>query len=282
MSLQKFVKFREVWLSSIKLAYSGTICSIVIVAVAVSPYALQCWSWHYPHRARWCTACWWLQWRSSQSLHPPPGRRWSIADSGSCSLASLWLGLSHLRTDKSAEDVKALEHIGRLRPEPISETVIQAKHCPGWCETSPRWNSLSDTSPPRTMSWLQSSSITSGRMPAYVLTSQPALRLPESDRSQTLSEWTFLREVPLQTIDLVCSNMLYGSTPIRLTVVSGESCAHHSNAHLDYLLFRYFQYAFHLDEFSFWRKNSVRNLTNSCSPWLKTWISKFGIFHNTD
>ena len=44
----------------------------------------------------------------------------------------------HLRTDKSAEGVKALTHIGRLRPEPISETVVQAKHCPRWCEASPR------------------------------------------------------------------------------------------------------------------------------------------------
>ena len=38
----------------------------------------------------------------------------------------------------SAEGVKALTHIGRLRPEPISETVVQAKHCPRWCEASPR------------------------------------------------------------------------------------------------------------------------------------------------
>lgn len=30
----------------------------------------------------------------------------------------------HLCTDKSAEGVKALTHIGRLRPEPISETVV--------------------------------------------------------------------------------------------------------------------------------------------------------------
>lgn len=30
----------------------------------------------------------------------------------------------HLRTDKSAEGVKVLTHIGRLRPEPISETVV--------------------------------------------------------------------------------------------------------------------------------------------------------------
>lgn len=30
----------------------------------------------------------------------------------------------HLRTDKSAEGVKALTHIGQLRPEPISETVV--------------------------------------------------------------------------------------------------------------------------------------------------------------
>ena len=44
----------------------------------------------------------------------------------------------HLRTDKSAEGVKALTHIGRRRPEPISETVVQAKHCPRWCEASPR------------------------------------------------------------------------------------------------------------------------------------------------
>ena len=44
----------------------------------------------------------------------------------------------HLRTDKSAEGVKALAHIGRLRPEPVSETVVQAKHCPGWCGAYPR------------------------------------------------------------------------------------------------------------------------------------------------
>lgn len=44
---------------------------------------------------------------------------------------------THLRADKSAEGVKALAHIGRLRPEPISETVVQAKHCPGWYEASP-------------------------------------------------------------------------------------------------------------------------------------------------
>lgn len=44
----------------------------------------------------------------------------------------------HLCTDKAAEGVKALTHIGRLRPEPISETVVQAKHCPRWCEASPR------------------------------------------------------------------------------------------------------------------------------------------------
>ena len=44
----------------------------------------------------------------------------------------------HLRTDKSAEGVKALTHIGRSRPEPISETVVQAKLCPMWCEASPR------------------------------------------------------------------------------------------------------------------------------------------------
>lgn len=30
----------------------------------------------------------------------------------------------HLCTDKSAKGVKALTHIGRLRPEPISETVV--------------------------------------------------------------------------------------------------------------------------------------------------------------
>ena len=45
---------------------------------------------------------------------------------------------SHLRTDKSAEGVKALAHIGRRRPEPVSETVVQAKHCPGWCGAYPR------------------------------------------------------------------------------------------------------------------------------------------------
>lgn len=44
---------------------------------------------------------------------------------------------SHLRTDKSAEGVKALAHIGRLRPEPVSEAVVQAKHCLGWCGASP-------------------------------------------------------------------------------------------------------------------------------------------------
>lgn len=44
----------------------------------------------------------------------------------------------HFRMDKSAEGVKALANIGRLRPEPVSETVIQAKHCLGWCEASPR------------------------------------------------------------------------------------------------------------------------------------------------
>lgn len=46
--------------------------------------------------------------------------------------------VTHLRADKSAEGVKALAHIGRLRPEPIAETVVQAKHCPGWCGASPR------------------------------------------------------------------------------------------------------------------------------------------------
>lgn len=45
---------------------------------------------------------------------------------------------SHLRTDKSAEGVKALAHIGRRRPELVSETVVQAKHCPGWCGAYPR------------------------------------------------------------------------------------------------------------------------------------------------
>lgn len=44
----------------------------------------------------------------------------------------------HLRADKPAEGVKTLAHIGRLRPEPVSETVVQAKHCPGWCGASPR------------------------------------------------------------------------------------------------------------------------------------------------
>ena len=37
----------------------------------------------------------------------------------------------HLRADKSAEGIKALAHIGRLRPEPVAKTVVQTKHCPG-------------------------------------------------------------------------------------------------------------------------------------------------------
>lgn len=43
----------------------------------------------------------------------------------------------HLRTDKSAEGVKALTHIGRLRPEPVTKTIVQTKHCPEWCGASP-------------------------------------------------------------------------------------------------------------------------------------------------
>lgn len=155
----------------------------------------------------------------------------------------------HLRTDKSTEGVKALTHIGRLRPEPISETVVQAKHCPRWCEASPRWNSLLNASPPRTMSWPQSSSIPSARMLAYALAAQQALRLSASDRKQTLSEWTDHCEVPFrqQTSRVVICrtahtqfvDSLFPCNPVLVTVT----------LYLDYLLFRYFQCAFHPDVF---------------------------------
>ena len=46
--------------------------------------------------------------------------------------------LPHLRSDKPAEGVEALAHVGRFRPEPVTEAVVQAKHCPGWCGASPR------------------------------------------------------------------------------------------------------------------------------------------------
>ena len=46
--------------------------------------------------------------------------------------------LPHLRADKTAEGIEALAHVGRLRPEPVPETVVQAKHCPGWCGASLR------------------------------------------------------------------------------------------------------------------------------------------------
>lgn len=46
--------------------------------------------------------------------------------------------LSHLRADKPAEGVEALAHVGRFRPEPVTQTVVQAKHCSEWCGASPR------------------------------------------------------------------------------------------------------------------------------------------------